>query len=388
MSWQKVFRGERGVVVVYVAICIVVLIGMAALAIDIGQLYVGRQRAQNVCDATALSGVQELALHYGQGGATEAYARQAAGDCAAGNNTVSVEAWKVLVPPAGPDEGVEVSFPTTVTDDAGNTISVSPYEAITTKGCVHVNYGFARIFGFEGKNVSASATAMLKGADTVGGNPVAPPAVSDKTIFPNPDEGWPGIKLGEPLTLKFDNWQSDFLGSGNFGYLDPSDLGAPKTATVKDMLAGDVRGNITLTDPPNYAHTAPGNKVGQTSHGMRDRFGKETDPDYQSPETDATAWGTWQGSYNEGTETYEDFTWRIMIVPVVHEEIINGRKEVAIVGMAGFFIDSITVEQGGLKEITGRFIQGIAVGDEIRWIFPTGDTPTTPNLFIAPRLIS
>jgi len=397
MRRRKMFHSKRGAVLVLVAIVLVVLIGMAALAIDLGQLYVGKQRAQNVCDATALSGIQELAIHYGNNSLADSHARQAADDCAAGNNGVSQTAWKVLVPPeeadeSPADEGVAVWIPaadTTVEDDAGIAISVGGYEAITTEGCVHVNYGFARIFGFPGKDVLAYATAIFKGADTVSGNLVAPVTVSDKTIFG--DGEWPGIKFGDQLTLKFDNWQSDFLGPGNFGYLDPTDLGGTKKQ-VTDMLAGDERGTITLTDPPNYVRTATetGNRVGPTRKGMDRRFEKETDPDYQSPETDATAWGTWQDSYNEQTEMYEDFTWRIMIVPVVQEEMINGKKEVAIVGIAGFFIDSITDENGkGLKTITGRFIQGIAVGDEIRWIFPTGEPVDDPSEgMLAPRLIS
>ena len=392
MRRRKMFHSKRGAVLVLVAIVLVVLIGMAALAIDLGQLYVGRQRAQNVCDASALAGVQELAIHCGNNSLADSHARQAAGDCAAGNNGVSQAAWKVLVPPeeadeSPVDEGVAVWIPTldtTVKDDAREDVPVGAYEAITTKGLVHVTFGFARIFGFEGKNVSASATAMLKGADTVSG-PVAPPTISEKTVFG--DGEWPGITFGEQRTLKFQDWQSGFLGAGNFGYVDPRDLGGTQQQ-VTDMLAGDERGTITLTEPPNYVRTATGERAGPTRQGMDRRFKKETDPNYQSPETDATAWETWQASYNEQTEMYEDFTWRIMIVPIVREEIINGKKEVAIVGMAGFFIESITDEKGGLKTITGRFIQGIAVGDEIRWIFPTGDPIDPSEGMLAPRLIS
>ena len=251
MRRRKMFHGKRGAVLVLVAIVLVVLIGMAALAIDLGQLYVGRQRAQNVCDASALAGVQELAIHCGNNSLADSHARQAAGDCAAGNNGVSQAAWKVLIPPEGADEspadeGVAVWIPTadtTVEDDAGNAISVGGYEAITTKGCVHVNYGFARIFGFPGKDVLAYATAIMRWAERVCSPLFVPLAASDLTIFgdPNANPPWPPLTLdpnAPEIQLKVTSWQDNFLGAGNFGALTlPGDQ--PGANVFRSRLAGN-----------------------------------------------------------------------------------------------------------------------------------------------------
>jgi Flp pilus assembly protein TadG len=49
-------RNRRGVTLVFLAISITVLISMVALVVDLGQLYIAKQRAQNVADAAAIGG--------------------------------------------------------------------------------------------------------------------------------------------------------------------------------------------------------------------------------------------------------------------------------------------------------------------------------------------
>jgi len=57
MKWMK---DERGVSLIMAAMLIVVLLGMVALAVDVGRLYVARQFLVNSCDAAALAGGMEL----------------------------------------------------------------------------------------------------------------------------------------------------------------------------------------------------------------------------------------------------------------------------------------------------------------------------------------
>ena len=57
-------RGERGISLAFVVIAIFALLGMAALAIDLATLYVGRAQAQRVADAAALAGAKTL-VDYG-----------------------------------------------------------------------------------------------------------------------------------------------------------------------------------------------------------------------------------------------------------------------------------------------------------------------------------
>jgi hypothetical protein len=58
------FKNEKGVTFVYVAILIVAFLGMAALAIDVGYLMVGRTELQRTADAAALAATRQLGVIY------------------------------------------------------------------------------------------------------------------------------------------------------------------------------------------------------------------------------------------------------------------------------------------------------------------------------------
>ncbi|MFO8241249.1 MAG: pilus assembly protein TadG-related protein [Dissulfuribacterales bacterium] len=53
-------KNESGAVAILIAVCLIVLIGFAALAFDIGHLYVVRNELQNAADAGALAGARML----------------------------------------------------------------------------------------------------------------------------------------------------------------------------------------------------------------------------------------------------------------------------------------------------------------------------------------
>lgn len=58
MTWCK--RGKRGQIVVLTSVSIVTLIGLVALATDVGSLYSVRRRIQTAADAAAVAGVTAL----------------------------------------------------------------------------------------------------------------------------------------------------------------------------------------------------------------------------------------------------------------------------------------------------------------------------------------
>lgn len=61
MRWiRRLFKEEDGAVVVIVALALVVLLGCMAMVVDAGVLYVNKAHLQNVADAAALAGAQEL----------------------------------------------------------------------------------------------------------------------------------------------------------------------------------------------------------------------------------------------------------------------------------------------------------------------------------------
>jgi hypothetical protein len=53
-------NNQQGVSAVIIAICLIMLVGFIALAIDVGHLYVARNELQNAADAGALAGAMEL----------------------------------------------------------------------------------------------------------------------------------------------------------------------------------------------------------------------------------------------------------------------------------------------------------------------------------------
>ena len=56
-------KSEKGVTLVYVAILLVVFLGMAALAVDVGYLMVSRNELQNAADACGVGCDSTIGLH-------------------------------------------------------------------------------------------------------------------------------------------------------------------------------------------------------------------------------------------------------------------------------------------------------------------------------------
>jgi Flp pilus assembly protein TadG len=86
---SRLERDERGAVLAFVALVMVVLIGFSALAIDVGRLYVTRAQLQAAADAAALAAVRELP--------DQDAAREAALTLVAGNLGADVNAGQNLV---------------------------------------------------------------------------------------------------------------------------------------------------------------------------------------------------------------------------------------------------------------------------------------------------
>jgi len=379
-TFGRARRDERGSVLLLAAAAIVVLLGLAALVVDLGRIYVGRQRAQNVCDAAALAGAWGLATHYGNLSLAESTATQLATQSAASNNAV-MPAWQVLAYGTS-NPGVAITFPSgAVTDDAGRTVTLSEGDAIKTQGSVNVSYFFARIFSLTAKTVSASCTVVVRPTDQFCSDLYAPLAVSNLTIFGDGTPQHPPITFGTQVTLKTEAWQDNFIGPGNFGAVVlPGD--GPGAASYRARLSGDAGTTCLSATPSLTVETKTGNMVGPTNQGLQSRLGKETDPRFTN---DATAWQNWVAAYDPNTMSFPR-TWRLMIVMVMMDPSApqGGRTTVDVTGMAGFFIES----SAGDGTVTGRFVQGIVSGSNVRWAFPAGDSPSSTQLIYSIRVIS
>jgi hypothetical protein len=95
------YRGQRGQVLPLVAVCLAILMGFAAMAIDVGFLEYRQRQQQNATDAAAIGGAQQFV--YSGCGANSAATSAAQNDAATngytnGGNGVSVA---VTTPPSG-----------------------------------------------------------------------------------------------------------------------------------------------------------------------------------------------------------------------------------------------------------------------------------------------
>ena len=132
---------EQGAVLAMVALSLLVLIGMLVLTFDLGHGVALKRNTVNAADAAALAAARECGLANG-----EASAKQAAGLLAADNNNAATITGFQIKPDPAVCSGAGNPDP-----DGKNTVTVTV--------SVPQEYFFAKIFGFTGGTVTASATA-------------------------------------------------------------------------------------------------------------------------------------------------------------------------------------------------------------------------------------
>ncbi len=158
-------RGERGVVLWMAAAAIVMILGMAAVTIDLASLYVARDEAQRAADAAALAGAEEFVTSgYTAGGVNAATVTTLVTNAAiAAGSANSVGGQAVQIQTS--DVSVNVSSP----NNPQVTVTV---QNTTARGNALPTL-FARIFGISSANVGATATAEAYNPSGNGSPPVA-----------------------------------------------------------------------------------------------------------------------------------------------------------------------------------------------------------------------
>lgn len=395
---------RRGSVMVLVAIMLTVLIGVAALAIDIGRMMVAKQRAQMVCDAAVLAGAQYLTGEASSTGVNAGSGVPSSGDgdaataakyVALANNEAATD-WATKT--VGGSPGITISFPPypastgTVQADNGTNISVKLGEAIRAEAVVNVPMTFGRILNLTSTNVYAQAIAIV-GVQTETPTPVTvtasalPWAVANSTIW-NSDANPPTplIQMGTQVALKIysSGDPEGFIGSGNF----------LAVAFEGDHGGSDYRNRIANTTPITFhldeeidLATEPGNMVGPTAQGLQTRLGSDI---YPYPSGNSTAYDNWLNSYNPATGERAD-TKRVGIIPIIQDPggNLNGRKSLTLVGFAGVFVEGLeTVTEGNntYDRLVARFVGGIYTANGITWIDP-GTPPPYSTTVTSVRLI-
>ena len=352
-TFRTLLRQDRGQVVVMTAGAMVVLLGFAALAVDIGFFARTKRDLQNDADAMALAGAQEIP--------NQGLANSKAQEWGTNND---VE----------PGEVVSIDFDTTCSGASEpNTITVRLKRSQPTY--------LARVLGITSGTLRACATA---GRFSLGGGSGAVPWGLENDCFVDATFGW-------TYTLKYDSQATsgdcDSQG-GNFGAMAVDEFGAGPNCTsipgddeerkyrkaicfgaIRDLCsapavdAGDCKGeagdDCSGSPVADYELcTETGNMTGPTGDGV----------EYRMTHT-SLACDTWEEvTFPEGGLRNECNPWlsgspatdsqRVILVPIVDGLWDSGgRHKVTIVDFAVFFLEYPPQCTGNDCEIKGRFIE-------------------------------
>ena len=189
------FRNRKGMTAILVSVVLMILLGFAAMAVDVGYFMVTRNELQNIADATSLYGARWLGNHYE--GITPAEQQSYVCDPAqiiTGAQEVGLENY------AGGLDGITIDAgdvrigkwnssltpPFTETLNQPDAVSVIARREVGTNG--PISSIFAKVFGFDTFDVNADATAALTGQGTTGEGDLELPVGISECFFLPPEE--------------------------------------------------------------------------------------------------------------------------------------------------------------------------------------------------------
>ncbi len=211
---------ERGIGLFIVAASLVVLLGVGALAVDLGALYVARSEAQRAADSSALAAASKLI----ESGFTSGFVTQATAENLARQEAITIGGQNTV----GGDPAViaagDVVFDFSVPENPLVTVTVRRTAATNNP----MPTFFAKVFGISEVDVTAAATAeafnpsgggaaigtdcvkpwILPNCDPVNAGPSSATCSGGETTFVDNVTGAiinPGTVIGTPLLLKAGN---------------------------------------------------------------------------------------------------------------------------------------------------------------------------------------
>ena len=349
-------KDQTGAVAILVALLLILFIGFAALAIDLGHLYVVRNELQNAADAGALAGARFL--YNDSGTAVNTGANQIAYDAARANNSENVAVdvnwtsgnegdaqrghWSFATRTFTPnDSTVPVDLWNVSTEELdADTNFINAISVVARRQATPAASFFARIFGHENFQLSAEAIAYIGFAGTLGPEEVDQPiAICAESIR---IDGVYSCNIGRMINSGQNVESSETGGWTSFSQDDPC-TGGTNAQEVRSLVCGD--GNpdtITFgedvatnggeiqsafnrliqcweqetgkTEPWNLTLpvvSCPGNNVG-TCETVRGAVNLNIvwiteageDPTYSNAPTQM---GTWLNNNPDGSERWNDF---------------------------------------------------------------------------------
>jgi hypothetical protein len=354
-------RNDKGQVLVFVALAIFALLGLAALGIDVGFMYSVRHELQRSADAGALAGASAFTTGDWNDPSVRSIADSRARDFASRDVVAQTR--------LNPASDVAVSFPLP-----------DRIEVITSR---NADLFFARIFGMVNKLITARAVAQAKLiGPTATVNCITPFAIpypwrDDNTTNGLYDlagnehvyttcEGSVGMCPGNPITLKVGSPSSDNTSpsgqqsSGQF-FLMQGNVGGETFQGANDLRNFIKNGcfNIDMEKPVDLM---TGNVMGPVVQGIEDVIARANQEGYSQSFPDLN---------NDNTIAHELLSPRVIRVVIYNPSIqlIYGGGAGGTQGtgasipieytLAGFWIDNVS-KQGNEGWVTGRYIPGTA----------------------------
>jgi hypothetical protein len=293
-----------------------VILGFAAMAIDVGLFMHEKRELQKAADAAALAGAQELPY-------SPVQAEQEAAEWAEKNGIDSDEL-----------EAIEIAS----TYAANDTITVEVKR--------DVSFVFGRVLGLTSDTIRADATARVGSPAEMAG--LVPFGVLEEAIT-----------LTESTVLKYD---AKNVSHGNFGALG---IDGPGAKIYGDTIEHGSETPLcsqsqeTCADPTT--ETEPGNMTGPTRQAVNWRIDNTAPECDEFDEVFQEVGGTYRfkGNCNPFLSVGSSDSSRVVIVPVIGE-LCKGHCDVTILKFAMFFIDELGSCTGDSCEVTGRFVDAQA----------------------------
>lgn len=307
----------RGQTLPLVVLFLVVLLGMAAFAIDAGSWYQARRAAQAAADASALAGAGQLPAGW-------SYAQTAASNEFANNRK----------------SGDTATYQNTTTSSANDTVTVK----VTRPSAAY----FSKLLGFGSQNISATARATVFSYTKV---------VSTGQVMP-----WGVMKaswvLGSSYSLYVDN------STPNNGALS---LPIKNSSGTCSATSGGSDYSNSIIGPANGGNAVCDVSVGQI---VPVKTGQNTGPTKQGIDTRITTWdpitAIVQFTANGQAIVLKPNSPQLVLLPVVEDMAggsswPSGSGNVRIIGFAYFVLTQPGYANGG-KTVLGTFV-GLQVND-------------------------
>lgn len=188
---------QRGAVILYVGFLLVVFLGFAALAVDVGYLRVARNQLQNAADASALAAARKLGSIY----QPMSYEMQQSYVCDPATilpvaQSTAASNWAATQSVVVPDADVVIGTWDPDTKQVTPTFSQPDAVEVTTRrdstAGGPVGTFFGHILGFPSVPVGANAVAALTGQSTAKPGDLQLPIGVSRTRFPGTGGTWCG----------------------------------------------------------------------------------------------------------------------------------------------------------------------------------------------------